>query len=175
LSTVNILCMISVICNVLVLDFYCKDSSIHRDMPIWVVNLIFNKFNFFTSMFSIFIKLEKFVFYLGRLFCMKKLATKEDHPQLINEYKKTVDLIEEINVHNQYIDNGLMKSLKEIEIKLTSIYDHIKEINLNEEKELKWKFATNVMDRLFLFISIFYFLATFSSVILSIQNFYKFE
>ena len=106
---------------------------------------------------------------------MKKLATKEDHPQLINEYKKTVDLIEEINVHNQYIDNGLMKSLKEIEIKLTSIYDHIKEINLNEEKELKWKFATNVMDRLFLFISIFYFLATFSSVILSIQNFYKFE
>lgn len=39
--------MISVICNVLVLDFYCKDSSIHRDMPIWVVDLIFNKIQFF--------------------------------------------------------------------------------------------------------------------------------
>ena len=126
-------------------------------------------------MFSIFIKLEKFVFYLGRLFCMKNVTIKKDQPRLINQCKKTVDLIEEINDHNKYIDNGLMKSLKEIEIKLTSIYDYIKEKNLNEEKELKWKFATNVMDRLFLFISIFYFLATFSSVILSIQNFYKFQ
>jgi hypothetical protein len=106
---------------------------------------------------------------------MKKLTIKKDQSPLINQCKKTVDLIEEINDHNQYIDNGLMKSLKEIEIKIASIYDYVKEKNLNEEKELKWKYATNVMDRLFLFISIFYFLATFSSIILPIQNFYKFE
>ena len=106
---------------------------------------------------------------------MKKLATKEDHPQLINQYKKTVDLIDEINDHNQYIDIVLIKCLKEIESKLVSIYYIVREKHLKEEKELKWKYAANLMDRLFLFMSIFYFLATFGSVILSIQNFYKFE
>ena len=41
-----------------------------------------------------------------------------------------------------------------------------------EEKELKWKYAAFVVDRLFLFLSTIFFIFTFFPIILTMPNFY---
>ncbi len=43
----------------------------------------------------------------------------------------------------------------------------------DENKEIKWKYAAIVMDRLFLCLTLIYSLITFCSTVLTIPNLYK--
>ena len=74
---------------------------------------------------------------------------------------------------------------KELDFLAAKHVQHIKEIlldnqnehdehKLRQEHELKFKLAATVIDRLFFFMSLFYFVVAFSSLILTIPNFYKF-
>jgi len=47
------------------------------------------------------------------------------------------------------------------------------EKNLIEQRELKWKYASIVMDRFFFFISIIYFVVFFIALLFSMPNFFK--
>ena len=71
-------------------------------------------------------------------------------------------------------ENSLMlKRLGNIEKTLINIWNDMNEKQIEEVKEIKWKYAAIVMDRLFLLLTIFYFIFTFCPFVLSIKNFYK--
>ena len=70
-------------------------------------------------------------------------------------------------------DELLIKHVQHIEAMLAENQNERHEDKLREEKELKFKLAATVMDRLFFFLAIFYFIVTFSSILLAIPNFYK--
>ena len=71
-------------------------------------------------------------------------------------------------------ENSLMlKRLGNIEKTLSNIWNEMNERQIEEVKEIKWKYAATVMDRLFLYLTIIYFVLTFCPFVLSIKNFYK--
>ena len=67
----------------------------------------------------------------------------------------------------------ILKHLGNIEKTLSNIWNEMNERQIEEVKEIKWKYAAAVMDRLFLLLTIFYFIFTFCPFVLSIKNFYK--
>ena len=141
--------MFSVITNVIVLNLYGKDLRLENDMPKWFENLI--------------------CIHLARILRMKKINFYYNHT--INNENLESDNVESLSESKQNnIDSKQLKKIKES-------FDFIcKEINQTKDmelRELKWKYAALVMDRLFLIISIIYFSIVFISVILSMKNLYK--
>ena len=53
------------------------------------------------------------------------------------------------------------------------MWNVINERAVEEVKEIKWKYAANVMDKLFFYITIIYTIITFIPIILSTKNLYK--
>ena len=69
--------------------------------------------------------------------------------------------------------NDILEPLKTIENILKTIYNDIKQEELLESDELKWKYASIVMDRFFFYVSGSYFLLIIASLIFTMPNFYK--
>ena len=77
-------------------------------------------------------------------------------------------------VRIEYDNNDEMyKNFVKIE-QLMKTFCHEKlEVKLIEQRELKWKYASIVMDRFFFFISIIYFVVFFIALLFSMPNFFK--
>ena len=81
---------------------------------------------------------------------------------LINNYKNPSSNFDDLN-----------KKLESIDHKLKKLWDTINDRATEEIKEIKWKYAAIVFDKLFLIISITLFLLIFCPFLLSIKNLYK--
>ena len=141
--------MFSLIGNVIVLDIHGRDIRIEKDMPKWFEKLV--------------------CVYLARLFRMKKMNFEIEDKIEPEEKFFLVDQFES----STRIDTLLLKRIINIEKSVSNIWNEINERAREETKEIKWKFAAIVMDRLFFWLSIIYFLITFIPIILSIKNLYK--
>ena len=69
----------------------------------------------------------------------------------------------------------LLRTVKEIEAILYKEFCEDDIERIREEKELKFKFAARVFDRLFFYLSIIYFIITFTALVLALPNFYHFQ
>jgi hypothetical protein len=65
------------------------------------------------------------------------------------------------------------KRLLNIDRNLANIWNEMKENAAAESKEIKWKYAGIVLDRLFFFLTLFYSIITFCTTVLSIPNLYR--
>ncbi len=70
-------------------------------------------------------------------------------------------------------DEDLTNAIYDIQQTLSKMYKRYEADEIQEEKKVKWKYASLVMDRFFLILTIIYFAITFISIIMSIPNFYK--
>ena len=94
---------------------------------------------------------------------------------------KVEDLVKEIEIDTpeqslaikDIVDPNL-KRLSSIDKKLTRIVNDIESNTEDQHRMIKCKYAATVMDKLFFYILIIYFIITFISLILSIPSFYKF-
>jgi hypothetical protein len=84
---------------------------------------------------------------LARLLGMKKFKS-------LNECQKVLEVDDE----KSSTDTGIKEQIDD---------------QIQEENELKCKFAAIVMDRFFLYLASFYSIITFVSLIMAIPNFYK--
>ena len=77
---------------------------------------------------------------------------------------------------DQLVDNQmciLLRRIENIEKILNNILDEANYKFEEELKEIKWKYAGIVIDKLFFYLSIIYFLCTFFPLIFSMANFYN--
>ncbi len=69
----------------------------------------------------------------------------------------------------------LMSEILMIHKKLNNVLETTNEYKDIENKEIKWKYAALLFDRLFFFISVIYFIITFSTIILTMPIFNSFN
>lgn len=101
----------------------------------------------------------------------KKYFCKEINSTEIKDQLSDTEVPKVVNKHEDF----LVKHVQHIDEILAENQNERNEDKLREEKELKFKLAATVIDRLFFFMSLTYFIVSFSCLILSIQNFYKFN
>jgi len=70
-------------------------------------------------------------------------------------------------------ERKIIAYLRNIEKQVNSFCNISEENEAHENMSIKWYFAAKVMDRLFLIVSLIYFVFTFSVLILSKKNFYN--
>ena len=81
-----------------------------------------------------------------------------------------------ITIEEDAMDNDiLLRAVKEIEAILYKEFGQDDIERIREDKELKFKFAARVVDRLFFYLSIIYFIVTFTTLVLAIPNFYHLQ
>ena len=116
---------------------------------------------------------------MGKIFGMKKMDfSKVEH----SDVEQINGLLEDTLKTNQNKDklktnenkNPEMKRLLSIDQNLQNIWNEMQARAEDENKEIKWKYAAIVMDRLFFYLTLIYSLITFCSTVLSIPNLYKF-
>ena len=94
-------------------------------------------------------------------------------------FKSQVSPLEEniLMITNNKIKAAHLEHRDEILVEIASLLKQFKRDmtakNELEHKEVKWKHAALVFDRLFFFLSLFGALVTFSSIIMSSPDFYK--
>ena len=86
-----------------------------------------------------------------------------------NPKKNSIDQL--IDTSNQM--GFILNRIESIEKLLNNIWKETEDKWEDEIKEIKWKYAAIVMDRLFLYLSVIYFLATFFPLIFSMANLYS--
>lgn len=86
-------------------------------------------------------------------------------------YFSVVD--ELFNLRLEETSDKSIKVLMKIERILLKMYQDHEERKVLDEMEVKWKYAAIVMDRLFLFLTLIYFVITFISFVMPFKNFYK--
>ncbi len=137
------------------MNLYGRDLRIEKEMPKWF---------------------EKFVcVYLARLLKVKELNTAKAE-SIINDFGMKIALNEydkQPFFKKSYETKKLMMEIEQIKFALTKLLEDQIDNKKIEEKELKWKYAAIIFDRLFLLLSIIYFILSFSIIVLSISNFYK--
>ena len=79
---------------------------------------------------------------------------------------------------DELIDNSsqmsiLLTRIHNIEKILNNIWSETEDKWKEEIKEIKWKYAGIVVDRLFFYLSVIYFLFTFFPLVFTMSNFYK--
>ena len=101
---------------------------------------------------------------------MKKVQFKKNNTE--NMYLEASDSAEEtiIEIKGKNLN---LKCLENIEKTLNNIWHEMDQKQLEQERELKWKYAAIVLDRFFFVLTTIYFIITFSSFVLTINNFYK--
>jgi hypothetical protein len=72
------------------------------------------------------------------------------------------------------IKNPDMKRLFSIDQKLTKIVNDIESKYNDQNRIIKWKYISTVLDKIFFYILIIYFFISFITAVLSLPNFYKF-
>ena len=113
--------------------------------------------------------MEKVICKLGSFFRMKKMDFSKVESDNVVEDINLQDAAFNINE----IKNPDVKRLFNIDRNLANIWNEMKERAVEETKEVKWKYAGIVLDRLFLFVTLFYSIITFCSTVLSIPNLYR--
>lgn len=108
---------------------------------------------------------------------MKKFDPEPKNINKINPVETEKDdtiirLSADVKIPTQGNEN-VIDCLKSIDKTLKNMWNVINEKQTEEEREIKWKYAAIVFDRLFLYIVFLYFLLTFGSLILSIPNLYR--
>ena len=101
----------------------------------------------------------------------KKYFFKELNSTEIKDQLSDTEVPKVVNKQEDF----LVKHVQNIDEILGENQNERNEDKLREEKGLKFKLAATVIDRLFFFMSLSYFVVSFSCLILSIQNFYKFN
>jgi hypothetical protein len=98
----------------------------------------------------------------------KKLTKLEEDKILTNTKINEIGLFEKKPINNELVgrEDNVQKDAE-------CIFSTPQLKEQNEDQELKCKFAAIVMDRFFFFVSLFYAIITFVSLIMSIPNFYK--
>jgi len=120
---------------------------------------------------------------MGRIFGMKKMDfSKVEHAdvEILNGFLEA-NQSKDASKSNQskdalkvnQINNLELKHLISIEQNLKNIWNEMQARTEDENKEIKWKYAAIVMDRLFLCLTLIYSLITFCSTVLTIPNLYK--
>jgi hypothetical protein len=113
--------------------------------------------------------MERVAVKLGAFFRMKKMNFSKIEDV---DTERIDDLIDTYKINE--IKNPDMKRLFNIDKNLKNIWTEMKARAEDENREIKWKYAAIVMDRLFFFLTIIYSLVTFCSTVLSIPNLYRF-
>ncbi len=67
----------------------------------------------------------------------------------------------------------LLNVLLKIDKRIEKILEKYEENEINDEKKLKWRYASLVLDTLFLYITIIAVIITFTAIIMSNPNLYK--
>ena len=118
--------------------------------------------------------------YLAKALFMKPFAKIESKVEelSLNSTKKqsesSVDLVKpEIPSKDEF--DKLKEILDDVLVYLKNIHANLEEKEREGNEMLKWKFAVNVMDRLFLVITSLYSIITFISLIIANSNFYNFS
>ena len=101
---------------------------------------------------------------------MKKVQFKKNNTEKI--FLELSDSVEETNIETKG-KNLDLKCLENIKKTLNNIWHEMDQKQLEQERELKWKYAAIVLDRFFFVLTTIYFIITFSSFVLTINNFYK--
>jgi len=128
--------------------------------------------------------MEKSIVLMGRIFGMKKMDfSKVEHAdvEILNGFLEA-NQSKDASKSNQskdtlkvnQINNPELKHLISIEQNLKNIWNEMQARTEDENKEIKWKYAALVMDRLLFFLTLIYSFITFCSTVLSIPNLYKF-
>ena len=95
-----------------------------------------------------------------------------------NEPKENTAVFDKNPKKNSIIDNSnqmgsILNRIENIEKLLNNIWKETEDKWVDEIKEIKWKYAAIVMDRVFLYLSVIYFVATFFPLIFSMANLYS--
>ncbi len=97
---------------------------------------------------------------------------KRNENKLIAKTKEMKSFLNEKSFKNDY-QRKKLKILYSIESHLKVLANSKKEEENIEDSRKKFIFAAMVLDRLFFWLSILYFILTFSILVLSTENFYK--
>ena len=108
---------------------------------------------------------------------MKKMEFESDN-KIHAEDKESTKWAKKQTKFDELIDKSNQMSLmlyriENIEKILKNIWSETIDKREEEIKELKWKYAGIVLDRLFFYLSILYFLFTFFPLIFTVANFYR--
>lgn len=104
-----------------------------------------------------------------------KIAPENNEP---NENTVVIGVNPKKNLNDQLVDNSnqmgsILDRVVNIEKLLSNIWNEANDKWEDEIKESKWKYAAVVMDRMFLYLSFVYFVATFFPLVFSMANFFK--
>ena len=116
---------------------------------------------------------------MGKIFGMKKMDfSKIEHAdvEILNGLLETTVKANQSKdtLKVNQINNQDLKHLLSIEQNHKNIWNEMQARTEDENKEIKWKYAAIVMDRLFFYLTLIYSFITFCSTVLSIPNLYKF-
>ena len=103
------------------------------------------------------------------------LRLKKIEVEPLDEIKPTnsgVAFLDESETEVSY-DEPQLKYLQSIHKILKDFKRERHTDQLEQAKELKYRFAAIVMDEFFFYLSIVYFIITFCSIVLAVPNFYK--
>ena len=115
---------------------------------------------------------------MGRILGFKPLGKidieEEETPNNDKSLFKTVENANEMaSKMKNFSDEKLANAIFDIQKTLGKMYGRFESDEIQEEKEIKWKYAALVMDRFFLILTILYFVVTFCAIVMSIPNFYR--
>jgi hypothetical protein len=128
--------------------------------------------------------MENMIKFLGRFLGFKPLEAIEiDLGEEGKKHKNLESLFDAFQKTNgngmsekrkrHFPDEDLTNAIYGIQQTLSKMFKRYEADEIQEEKKVKWKYASLVMDRFFLILTIIYFAITFISIIMSIPNFYK--
>lgn len=111
---------------------------------------------------------------MGRMLGMKKMdfnaiQLRPETARTLFREPPTKSTVEKMNDENE----EFLQPIKEIEKLLRTFYHEQKEEDIRESREVKWKYASLVLDKLFFYLSLIYFVVTFFPLIFTMVNFYK--
>lgn len=116
------------------------------------------------------LKFEKLVNFIAKFLLMKNIVYKEtDIRNSIVEVKRNLEEINKIKIKTSTKPSEFKLKLAIITAESLNLlqYGILKE-KIKANLELKWKHAASVLNRLFLAISIIYFIISFSAIILPV-------
>ena len=120
--------------------------------------------------------------YLAKALFMKPMIKIESKVEEFSlnatkkQFEPSVDLVRsEIGVPSKNEFDKIKELLEDLLVYLKNIHANLEEKEKEGNEMLKWKFAVNVMDRLFLVITSLYSIITFIALIIVNPHFYNFS
>ena len=121
-----------------------------------------------------FVKLIKIFYKIGPFVGLKKIDCDKIEPVGLSLTESFDTDSSEQSLTVNEIKNPDMKRLFSIDQKLTKIVNDIESKYNDQNRIIKWKYISTVLDKIFFYILIIYFFISFITAVLSLPNFYKF-